>query len=451
MVRDPGASPVGVSVRLTGLRAGITYHFRVVASNAVGTSRGGDRSFRTDPAPAVSTGGVDGITVSSARLTGSVNPRGRGTVSWFEYGPTTALGGRTPDQDAGFANRASTVSASVSGLQPGTKYYYRAAARSDAGTTVGQTRSFTTSAGPLAVTGPAQVSGVAVVLTGSVDPVGRSTTWWFELGPTTAYGTTTVVKSAGSGRGAIAVSESVAGLSPGAEYHVRLVARSSAGTTRGADVAFRTAGIPVVGRDGVFAISLGRARIRADVATSGLETRVWVEYGRRGTFGSRTAAALVPANVASRSVSVRLAGLAPGTRYTFRVVAQNGAGATTGPTGSFGTAARPRDEHGRLLRCTIVGTNGPDRLVGTRHRDVLCGLGGADVIVGGRGDDVLSGGPGNDYLRPGAGRDRILCGPGDDFVAARDGRADLVVGGDGHDRGRLDRRLDESLSVTRIR
>ena len=211
-----GASPVGVSVRLTALRAGITYHFRVVASNAVGTSRGGDRSFRTDPAPAVSTGGVDGITVSSARLTGSVNPRGRGTVSWFEYGTTTALGGRTPDQDAGFANRASTVSASVSGLQPGTKYYYRAAARSDAGTTVGQTRSFTTSAGPLAVTGPAQVSGVAVVLTGSVDPVGRSTTWWFELGPTTAYGTTTVVKSAGSGRGAIAVSESVAGRAPGA-------------------------------------------------------------------------------------------------------------------------------------------------------------------------------------------------------------------------------------------
>jgi len=446
-----GANPVGVSVRLTGLRAGSTYHFRVVASNSIGTTRGGDRSFRTDPAPDVSTGGADGITVSSARLTGSVNTRGRGSVAWFEYGTTTGLGSRTPDQDAGFANRSVAVSASVTGLQPGTRYYYRAGARSDAGATVGQTKSFTTSAGPLAVTGGPQVSGVNVVLAGTVDPVGRSTTWWFELGPTTAYGTTTVVKSAGSGRGAVAVSESVAGLSPGAEYHARLVARSSAGTTRGADVTFRTAGVPTVGRAGVLAISLARAQIRVDVATSGLDTRVWVEYGRRGALGARTAAALVPATVASRGVSIRLAGLRPGTRYTFRVVAQNGAGTTTGATGSFGTAARPRDERGRLLRCTIVGTNGPDRLVGTRHRDVICGLGGADLIVGGRGDDVLSGGPGNDFLRPGAGRDRVLGDAGNDFVGARDGHADRIDGGRGADRARVDRRLDTIRSVQRIR
>ncbi len=251
-----GTSPVGVSVRLAGLTAGITYHFRLVAANDLGTTRGNDRSFRTDRAPTVSTGGADAITVSSARVSGSVNPQGRGAVAWFEYGPTTALGSRTGDQDAGFGTRATSVSAQITGLQPGTRYYYRAGARSDAGTAVGQTRSFTTTAGPLVVTGPAQVSGVAVVLTGNVDPVGRATSWWFELGPTTTYGTTTVVKGAGSGRGPVAVSESIAGLAPSTEYHARLVARSSAGTTRGADVAFRTAGAPVVGRTTVSAISL---------------------------------------------------------------------------------------------------------------------------------------------------------------------------------------------------
>jgi hypothetical protein len=383
-------------------------------------------------------------------VSGSVNPQGRGTAAWFEYGTTTALGSRTGDQDAGFATTSTTVQAQLAGLQPGTRYYYRVAARSDAGTATGQTRSFTTSAGPLVVTGPVQVAGVNVVLTGSVDPVGRSTTWWFELGPTTGYGTTTVVKDAGSGRGAVAVSESIAGLDPGSEYHVRLVARSSAGTTRGADVAFRTAGVPVIGRSTVSAISLTRARIDADVSTSGLETSVWVELGRGGTLGTRTAAVTLPPSGGTSHVSLRVAGLAPGTRYSFSVVARNAAGTTTGPTASFGTAGRPRDEHGRLLRCTIVGTNGPDRLVGTGRRDVICGLGGADVLVGRGGDDVLSGGPGNDYLLPGQGRDRVLGDAGNDFVGARDGHADGVFGGLGADRARVDRRLDMTRSVRRV-
>jgi len=445
-----GSSAVNVSVRLNGLRAGVTYHFRLVAANDLGTARGADRSFRTDLAPSVSTGAVDGVSVSGARVHGTVNPQGRGTVAWFEYGTTSALGSRSGDQDAGFGTRSARVSAQLSGLQPGTRYYYRVAARSDAGTTLGKTRSFTTSAGPLVVTGPARSTGSDVVLTGTVDPVGRSTSWWFELGPTASYGTTTVVKSAGSGRGAIAVSESLAGLKPGAEYHVRLVARSSAGTTHGADVVFRTAGLPAVGRANVSAISLTRARIGVEVATSGLETRVWVELGRRGNVVSRSSGDVLPAGTTNGRVSIAVAGLRPGTRYTFRVVARNAAGTTAGASASFGTAARPRDEHGRLLRCTTVGTNGHDRLVGSGRRDVLCGLGGADVLVGRGGDDVLVGGPGSDYLSPGAGRDRALGGAGNDFVGARDGRADRIFGGAGADRARVDRRLDTTHSVRRV-
>ena len=446
-----GSSPVAVSTRITGLKPGITYHFRLVGSNELGTVRGGDRSFRTDSAPSASTGGVDAVTTSTARVSGSVDPKGRGTVAWFEYGTTAALGSRTADIDAGFATRASRLTAQLTGLQPGTKIFYRVAARSDAGTVVGQTRSFTTSAGPLVVTGPAQLSGASIVLAGTVDPVGRATSWWFELGPTTSYGTSTIVQSAGSGRGAVAVSTAVAGLAPGTEYHARLVARSSAGTTRGADVVFRTAGIPVIGRATASAISLTRGQIGADVATSGLETRVWVEVGRGGSFGTHTAAiVLPPAATTTSHVSIRVTGLRPGSRYTFRVVAANSVGTATGANASFGTAARPRDEQGRLLRCTVVGTNGADRLVGTPRRDVICGLGGADVLVGRGGNDILVGGPGGDYLVPGVGRDRVLGGLGNDFVLSRDGSSDIVFGGLGYDRARVDRRLDVAMSTSRI-
>jgi RTX calcium-binding nonapeptide repeat (4 copies) len=445
-----GISPVGVSVRVAGLRAGETYHFRLVAANDIGTTAGADVAFRTDSAPTVATAGADSITTSSARVSGRVDPRGRGTVAWFEYGTTPTLGSRTGDIDAGFARRASTLRASIGGLQPGTSYHYRVVARSDAGTAHGQIRSFRTSAGPLATTGAATLSGVAVTLTGTVDPVGRPTSWWFELGPTTSYGTRTLARSAGSGRGAFPVSETVSGLTPGSEYHVRLVAQSSAGTTYGADVVFRTPGVPTVGRASASAISLARALIRVDVSTGGLETQVWVEFGRGGSFATRTAAVRLPAAAGSTGVSFRLTGLSPGRRYGFRVVAASVAGTTTGSSATFGTAARPRDDRGRLLRCTIVGTNGPDRLVGTWRRDVICGLGGGDMLVGLGRDDVLVGGPGNDYLRPGTGRDRVICGVGNDFVAARGGRADVVLGGSGRDRGRLDRRRDVSLSLTRL-
>lgn len=443
-------SPAGVSVRLTGLTAGATYHFRLVAANDIGTTAGSDRSFRTDAGPSVSTGGADAITIGSARVSGRVDPNGRGSVVWFEYGATSALGSRTPEADAGFADRASTHTATLAGLQPATTYHYRVVARSDAGTAVGQTRRFTTSAGPLVVTGPPRLSGSAVVLSGTVDPVGRETTWWFELGPTTAYGTRTVARSAGSGRGAVAVSETLTGLAAGTEYHVRLVAQSSAGTTRGADAAFRTAGLPTVGRARASAISLARALVRADVASGGLETQVWVEFGRGRSLSSRTAAVRLPAAASGTTVSFRLTGLRAGRRYGFRIVAASAAGTTAGPVATFGTAPRPRDDRGRPLRCTVVGTNGPDRLVGTWRRDVICGLGGADLLVGLGGDDVLVGGPGPDDLRPGAGRDRVIAGSGNDDVAARDGRADVVLGGPGRDRARVDRRRDVLVSVTRV-
>jgi Ca2+-binding RTX toxin-like protein len=207
----------------------------------------------------------------------------------------------------------------------------------------------------------------------------------------------------------------------------------------------------VVGRARVSAISLTRARIDAGVATSGLETTVWLEIGRRGGALSARAAAVTLRPAAGTSpVSLRVTGLRPGVRYSFRVVARNAAGTASAPTASFGTAARPRDEHGRPLRCTIVGTNGPDRLVGTGRRDVLCGLGGTDVLLGRAGNDVLAGGPGNDYLVPGAGRDVALGGGGNDVVGARDGHADRILGGNGADRARVDRRLDTTRSVRRI-
>jgi hypothetical protein len=84
---------------------------------------------------------------------------------------------------------------------------------------------------------PTGFAGVVVVLHGTVDPGHQRTTYWFELGPTTAYGASTQPVTIDKDHPVNATSV-VAGLLKGGTYHARLVARSSAGLSLGADVSF---------------------------------------------------------------------------------------------------------------------------------------------------------------------------------------------------------------------
>jgi Ca2+-binding RTX toxin-like protein len=99
----------------------------------------------------------------------------------------------------------------------------------------------------------------------------------------------------------------------------------------------------------------------------------------------------------------------------------------------------------------VQGTRFADILIGNPSKNVLQGGGGADVIVGRGEDDRLRGGPGPDFLRGGKGADRLYGGvsqdsllgeAGNDRLIARDGRRDVVKGGAGRDKARIDRRRD---------
>jgi hypothetical protein len=85
-------------------------------------------------------------------------------------------------------------------------------------------------------------AGVVVVLHGTVDPGHQRTTYWFEVGTTTAYGSTTPPVTIDNDH-PVAVTSVVSGLVKGATYHARLVARNGDGRSLGADVSF-TAGAP---------------------------------------------------------------------------------------------------------------------------------------------------------------------------------------------------------------
>jgi hypothetical protein len=90
-VEDPGSgnSPVPVHADISGLTAGTTYDYRVVATTANGTKEAFPLSFTTVATPTLTTQATDaafgGIISDQATLSGGVNPTG--TITFTAYGP----------------------------------------------------------------------------------------------------------------------------------------------------------------------------------------------------------------------------------------------------------------------------------------------------------------------------------------------------------------------------
>jgi hypothetical protein len=96
---------------------------------------------------------------------------------------------------------------------------------------------------PVAVTQAASgVTATGATLNGTVNPEGSATTWHYEYGKTTAYGTVAPVPDgpAGSGTAAVPEPQPVTGLAKNTTYHYRLTAASGAGSSHGADMTFKT-------------------------------------------------------------------------------------------------------------------------------------------------------------------------------------------------------------------
>ncbi len=101
---------------------------------------------------------------------------------------------------------------------------------------------------PAATTIPAtKVSPYSATLNGAVNPRGAPTTYRFEFGKTTSYGSVsatqsavTGTQSAGSGTTAKPVAVPIAGLKPNTTYHFRVTAQNANGSAAGIDRRFKT-------------------------------------------------------------------------------------------------------------------------------------------------------------------------------------------------------------------
>ncbi len=245
---EPGSGdvPVAVSASLSTLLPGTTYRYRLAAVNANGTNRGQEESFTTEVAvQGVSTGAAEDVTGRTAKLTGSLAPDGTDAHYYFQYGTEAGVYGSTspapPGTDAGSAEESVPAHTELSGLEPNTTYHYRLVAENTFGPSYGEDESFTTNAYPaVAAEWVANVASSSATLQAQLNPGGGDTTYHFEYGATSGYGSSAPVpdSDAGGGRGEVLAGVHVQGLAPGAVYHYRVVATNGVGTVDGADHVF---------------------------------------------------------------------------------------------------------------------------------------------------------------------------------------------------------------------
>jgi hypothetical protein len=134
-----GSSDVPVHADIAGLTAGVTYHFRLLASNANGENQGQDATFSTPPSPSIDAAAAQNLTPTDADLTAKINPNGSDTTYHFEWGtadcsanPCTSV--PIPDADIGSGASDVTVSQHIAGLTANTTYHWRILATNANGT-----------------------------------------------------------------------------------------------------------------------------------------------------------------------------------------------------------------------------------------------------------------------------------------------------------------------------
>jgi len=94
---------------------------------------------------------------------------------------------------------------------------------------------------PAATTGGASnVTFQSAHVSGSADPNGDATNYFFQYGTSRAYGTQTAVTPVGAGQNPVRVGTDLGGLAPATRYHYRIVAQNAKGTALGGDRTFTT-------------------------------------------------------------------------------------------------------------------------------------------------------------------------------------------------------------------
>jgi Fibronectin type III domain len=245
-----GLAPESVYQELIGLSPGTEYTVCLLARNGKGeTTVGPAVGFKTAlPPETPETLKAEPVTSTTAKLRGVLNPTSKGELGSYKFvyrqsGTECEGGSQTPGEPA-LGDTPEPVSAEVTGLVPNTQYTFCVLAYNAAEeAAMGPPVTFTTLAVAPTVEGESfsEVGSASVDLNAEVNDYGvLGSTYCFEYGTSTSYGSTTPIVSLSVVNGGVGAPTTLSGLHPDTVYHFRVVASSEAGVTRGADMEFST-------------------------------------------------------------------------------------------------------------------------------------------------------------------------------------------------------------------
>lgn len=149
------------SSNISGLQPNTTYYYQTFAQNSYGTSYGSTKSFKTaanqqttnsstttttttttNTKATVRTTEASSVTGTTALLNGSIDKNGGAKITYygFKWGTSTSFGKKVEY----YTNYKGLYTGNLTGLQPGTTYYYQAFAQNSVGIAKGDAVTFKT-------------------------------------------------------------------------------------------------------------------------------------------------------------------------------------------------------------------------------------------------------------------------------------------------------------------
>ncbi len=292
--------------------------------------------------PTVTTAEATSVTASSAISGGNVTDDGGVSVTKRGVCWNTSTGPIITSSKTSDGTGTGTYSSTISGLDPGIKYYVRAYATNSVGTGYGNEIQFTTvaslsiltTAAVTVITSTTATSGGNITVDGGGLITARGVCWGTTTGPTISNSRTT------DGNGIGSFVSSITALTPGTKYYVRAYATNSAGTSYGNEVSFTAlANLPTATTTSATSITATTATSGGNVTADGggaVTARgvCWSTNANPTTANSKTSD-----GTGTGSFTSSITGLIPNTTYNIRAYATNSVGTAYGSNLSFTTTA----------------------------------------------------------------------------------------------------------------